>query len=244
MLESSEMSFYLASNSPRRRQLLSLSGWPFTVLAAQVDETAHPGESAQDYVLRLAEAKGRAAATSYSGDLHTPGLFFLAADTVVVDNNAPIDSRLLGKPADEADAERMLRSLRGRTHQVYTALALYQPLENILIRDLCCTDVPMREYSDAEIQTYIASGDPMDKAGAYAIQHAEFHPVENLQGCYANVMGLPLCHLICLLREINLEPHTDLPRACQDELRYDCPVYETILSRGESERRNISSLCK
>jgi len=230
VLESPDMMLVLASNSPRRRQLLSLGGWEFNVCAAEVDETPLPSEEPPAYVCRLAESKARAAAAANYGDL------ILAADTTVVDELAPPGSKILGKPSDEADARRMLRSLRGRVHQVYTALALYRPEDGSLLTDLCCTDVPMRDYSDAEIETYIASGDPLDKAGAYAIQHAGFHPVEDLQGCFANVMGLPLCHLLRLLRKLNIQPQTqpkaDLPQACQAELGYDCPVFGAIL-RGE-----------
>ena len=221
------MMFILASNSPRRRQLLSLGGWQFTVSAAEVDETPLPGEEPPAYVLRLAESKARAAAAA-----HPAGQRFLAADTTVVDRLAALGTKLLGKPSDEADARRMLRSLRGRVHQVYTALALYRPLDESLLTELCCTDVPMRDYTDAEIDAYIATRDPLDKAGAYAIQHAGFHPVERLEGCFANVMGLPLCHLARLLQRQDIPHPSGLPQACQAELGYTCPVYEAIL-RGE-----------
>ena len=224
MLESPDMTLILASNSPRRRQLLALGGWEFTVSAAPVDETPLPGEGAPDYVSRLAESKVRATA----GFAPSSNLF-LAADTTVVDNLSPAGVQILGKPADEADARRMLRSLRGRVHLVYTALAIFRPADECLLSDLCCTQVPMRDYSDSEIEAYIATGDPLDKAGAYAIQHAGFHPVTNLQGCYANVMGLPLCHLSRLLRTLQLPPQTDLPQACQASLGYTCPVFADIL---------------
>jgi predicted house-cleaning NTP pyrophosphatase (Maf/HAM1 superfamily) len=90
----------------------------------------------------------------------------------------------------------------------------------------------MREYSDEEIYTYTASGDPLDKAGAYAIQHSGFNPVHNLQGCYANVMGLPLCHLTRVLMRLGLDPGLDVPTACQQSLRYACSVFEDILFPG------------
>lgn len=227
MLESPGMILILASNSPRRRQLMSLGGWEFTVSAAEVDETPLAGEEPPAYVCRLAESKARAAAAANPGN----ELYF-AADTTVVDELAPLGTKILGKPSDEADARRMLYSLRGRVHQVYTALALYRPADGLLLTDLCCTEVPMRDYSDAEIEAYVASGDPLDKAGAYAIQHAGFHPVQDLQGCFANVMGLPLCHLARLLQKLQIQPKSDLPQACQAELGYDCPVFIAIL-RGE-----------
>lgn len=224
MLESPDMVIVLASNSPRRRQLLSLGGWQFIVSAAQVDESPLPGELPTDYVLRLAGCKARAAAVA-----NPANLLFLAADTTVVDELAPQGERLLGKPSDAADAWRMLRSLRGRDHQVYTALVLYRPQDDSLLTELCCTNVPMRNYSDTEIAAYIASGDPLDKAGGYAIQHAGFHPVEKLHGCYANVMGLPLCHLARLLQKIGLPTEVDLPQLCQETVGYDCPVYNAIM---------------
>jgi MAF protein len=137
---------------------------------------------------------------------------------------------ILGKPKDWKDAERMLKQLRGHTHQVFTGVALYRPRDKKLLTELCVTDVPMRDYSDGEIIAYIRTGDPMDKAGAYAIQHAEFHPVEAMRGCYASVMGLPLCHLTRALQKLGIPPKTDAPSACQTFLNYPCPLASEILS--------------
>ena len=207
----------LASNSPRRRQLLELTGLDFQVLPADVDETPLEGESAPNYVRRLAASKAQAIAAQV--DLET---LIIAADTTVVDGN-----QILGKPVDNGDAARMLQQLRGRSHQVYTAIAL---LQNGELRVECCsTDVPMRSYSDTEMQVYIESGDPLDKAGAYAIQHPGFHPVDNLQGCYANVVGLPLCHLARALRKFDIELVDSVLMSCQSELGYECPIYEAVL---------------
>lgn len=208
----------LASNSPRRKQLLALAGWPYCIQPAEIDETPLPGEPAEAYVLRLAESKARAAAGSAEDGL------VLAADTTVVDAGV-----ILGKPNDADQALAMLRQLRGRSHQVLTALAVLQSRSGRLLTDVCVTDVPMRAYTEAEIEAYVASGDPLDKAGAYAIQHAGFHPVASLAGCYANVVGLPLCHLARMLRTLGLPPQADLPQACQAALGYQCPVYEQIL---------------
>jgi septum formation protein len=208
----------LASNSPRRKQLLALTGWPYRIQPADVNETPLPSEPAEAYVLRLAESKARAAARSAEDGL------VLAADTTVVDAGA-----ILGKPNDADQARAMLRQLRGRSHQVLTALAVLQSRTGRLLADVCVTDVPMRAYTETEIEAYVASGDPLDKAGAYAIQHAGFHPVESLAGCYANVVGLPLCHLARTLRKLGLQPRADLPQACQAALGYQCPVYEQIL---------------
>jgi septum formation protein len=209
----------LASNSPRRKQLLALGGWFYRVQPAEVDETPLLGEPADAYVLRLAESKARAAAALQPEEL------VLAADTTVVDAGS-----LLGKPRHTGEAREMLRRLRSRTHQVFTALAVLHTPSGRLLTDLCVTDVPMRPYSDAEIETYLASGDPLDKAGAYAIQHPGFRPVEALAGCYANVVGLPLCHLTRTLRKLGLSPQADLSQACQAALGYQCPVYEQILA--------------
>lgn len=126
----------------------------------------------------------------------------------------------------------MLKQLRGRTHRVYTGLAVLNRQTGLLLKDLCVTDVPMRDYSDAEIDRYVCSGDPLDKAGAYAIQHDEFHPVAGLSGCFASVMGLPLCHLHRLFAGIGLARHYEIPSRCQTYLHYSCPVSHAIL-RGE-----------
>jgi predicted house-cleaning NTP pyrophosphatase (Maf/HAM1 superfamily) len=126
----------------------------------------------------------------------------------------------------------MLERLRARTHQVYTALTVVHTGNNLIFADLACTDVPMRAYSDAEMQAYIDSGDPFDKAGGYAIQHAGFHPAEALSGCYANVVGLPLCHLTRTLTKLGIEPAGNVPENCQHTLGYDCPVFEQVL-QGE-----------
>ena len=211
------MNVILASNSPRRRQLLGLTGLDFQVLPADVDETPLEGESAPDYVQRVAASKAQAISAQAGSET-----LIIAADTTVVDGN-----QILGKPVDNEDAARMLWQLRGRSHQVYTAIAVLR--DGDLLVECCGTDVPMRDYSTAEMQTYIESGDPLDKAGAYAIQHPGFHPVDNLQGCYANVVGLPLCHLVRTLRKNDIELTVDVPQGCQSTLGYECPIYEAVL---------------
>ena len=210
----------LASNSPRRRQLLALTGMPFVVSVAGVDETEFPNENPADYVLRLAETKARAVPAETDQ-------FVLAADTTVVDG-----SDILGKPRDEVEAVSMLRRLRGHIHQVYTGIALLRARDGFLLKDICVTDVPMRDYSDEELQVYVATGDPLDKAGAYAIQHPEFHPVERMDGCFASVMGLPVCHVILQMRKMGLQPDTDFFAGCETLLEYNCPVSNAIL-KGE-----------
>jgi septum formation protein len=209
----------LASNSPRRRELLRLGGWTFHTRPADVDESQHPGEAPAEYVLRLAESKVRACARSaHAGEI------LLAADTTVVDHQA-----VLGKPEGAAEAAQMLRNLRGHTHQVLTGLAVLRLNDGTLVTDLCVTDVPMRDYGDDEIEAYVLSGDPLDKAGAYAIQNPAFHPVEGLRGCYASVMGLPLCHLTRSLRKLGTVPGTDIAAECQSALGYACPISTAVL---------------
>jgi MAF protein len=210
----------LASNSPRRRQLLALTGLPFTVKVAGVDESQLPNERPAEYVLRLAESKARAIRAEADEVI-------LASDTTVVDGED-----ILGKPADKKEAVAMLTRLRGKTHQVYTGIALLRPSDGLLLKDLCVTDVPMRNYSDDELRAYVDTGDPLDKAGAYAIQHPEFHPVARLDGCFASVMGLPVCHVILQMRKMDIQPQTDFFKSCETLLEYNCPVSSAI-SNGE-----------
>jgi MAF protein len=220
----------LASNSPRRRELLALCGWVFDTRPAEVDESLYPGEAPGGYVLRLAESKARTCAASPGNRGTMPAgenMTILAADTAVVDGKT-----ILGKPEDMAEAAEMLRRLRNRTHQVYTGIAVMRMSDGNLGTDLCVTDVPMRLYSEEEIDTYVSSGDPLDKAGAYAIQHPKFHPVERMSGCYASVMGLPLCHLTRTLRPLGIAPKTDIAAGCQSRLNYTCPISAAVL-RGE-----------
>jgi MAF protein len=207
----------LASNSPRRKQLLSWAGWSFESAPANIDETALPGELPDRYVLRLAEGKARACKPA--------GRLVIAADTAVADG-----IQILGKPSGAEQAREMLVQLRGRIHQVYTALAVYDPDAQRMETDVCRTDVAMRAYSEAEIGEYIASGDPFDKAGAYAIQNQQFHPVENFEGCFANVMGLPLCRLAELLSRFGLAGPAQARVVCSGKQGYDCPVYQQIVN--------------
>jgi MAF protein len=214
------LSLVLASNSPRRHELLKLGSWAFLTSPVIVDERQRPREAPADYVLRLAEDKVRLCAVT-----ELAGGILLAADTAVVDGEA-----ILGKPGDAAEAVVMLKKLRGHTHQVLTGLALLRISDGKLVTDLCVTNVPMRGYRDDEIEAYVASGDPLDKAGAYAIQHPGFHPVERLGGCYASVMGLPLCHLSRSLRKLGIPTGTELAAACRSALGYACPISSAVLA--------------
>jgi MAF protein len=190
----------LASNSPRRKQLLQLGGWAFQSVAADVNEDPHPGEEPRAYVLRLAREKAQVGA-----DKAPEAEIIVAADTTVVDG-----IEILGKPASPSEATAMLARLRGRQHQVYTGLAVWRREDSRQLSDVCVTDVFMRDYGEMEIQAYVATGDPLDKAGAYAIQHTGFDPVERIEFCYANVVGLPLCLLSRLLAQLGLPPPAKL----------------------------------
>lgn len=179
----------LASNSPRRRELLALMGIPFAILVADIDETRLRDESPAALARRLSLAKAQAIA------LAQPQAVIIAADTLVA-----IEGDILGKPKDERDAIRMLARLRGRKHLVYSGLTVLSLTEQWSHTELAVTPVEMRHYTDQEIRCYVASGDPLDKAGAYAIQSTGLDPVAATQGCDANVMGLPMCHLYRVLR--------------------------------------------
>ncbi|HEY7346974.1 MAG TPA: Maf family protein [Ktedonobacterales bacterium] len=188
-------SLLLASGSPRRREIFGRLGFPFRIAPADLDEDAFAEAfrgSFPDLVEALAVEKARAVAAS---KLDFDGVI-LAADTTVI-----LDGEMLSKPSDSADAERMLRRLRGRAHQVATGVALCDCRNGILTSGQRCTAVWMRGYSDAEIAAYVATGDPLDKAGGYAVQHELFHPVERVEGCYLTVVGLPLCLVTRLLLE-------------------------------------------
>jgi len=175
----------LASGSPRRREFLERLKLSFIVHTANIDESPLPGETPQELVCRLSRAKAEAVAKYYADSL------VIAADTIVV-----LDGQILGKPADVSEARKMLTCLRGRDHFVCSAVTIWPKPAPEISTHLDQTTVTMRLYSDAEIEAYIASDDPMDKAGAYAIQHSVFTPVARISGCYAGVMGLPLGYLV------------------------------------------------
>ncbi len=185
----------LASQSPRRKDLLAFTGLDFAIKIAAIDESALENEDPVAYVRRLAAAKAQAVADTLDADA-----VVLGSDTIVV-----YDNMLLGKPADAADAKRMLSMIRGQTHQVVTAFAFVTKSEALLVAHESA-DLVLRDFTDAEIDAYIASGDPMDKAGAYAIQNQEFKPVATLNGCFSGVMGLPLCQVTLALRDLGFDP--------------------------------------
>lgn len=203
----------LASASPRRRELLKWLGIEFDCVATNADESPQAGESAPAMVERLSRLKATAARGS---DAHA---LVIAADTDV-----ELDGAILGKPRDAEDARAMLRALRDRSHSVYTGLTLADArgLETEIVH----SRVWMRNYTDEEIAAYVASGDPLDKAAAYGVQHKAFSPVARVEGCFANVMGLPLCRLYQMLAR-----HTALPAPrleCIQHPERDCSVQELV----------------
>jgi len=185
----------LASASPRRRELLTQAGLSFTAEAADLNEDRMPNEAAAAYVQRLAEEKAHAVWTLHqNADTPDDPLIVLGADTCVV-----CDSQILGKPVDTADARHMLELLSGRTHAVLTGIAAVT--RRGTLRDLDITQVTFNVLKDPEIAQYIASGEPLDKAGAYAIQGYAARWIPRIEGCYFNVVGLPIARTIALLAE-------------------------------------------
>ncbi len=211
--------FILASTSPRRRELIKLFGLDFKFVSVEIDESPRDGESAPELVERLSRAKAAQASKENRDAL------VIAADTVVV-----LGDQILGKPIDARDAERMLKRLRdGGAHTPISGLTAMQGTRQWT--QIVQTTVRMRDYTDAEIAAYVATGDPLDKAAAYAIQNS-FRPVAKIEGCQANVMGLPLCHLYLALKRFGVvvsEPDAE----CQEYLSIVCPVARDILKASE-----------
>lgn len=187
-------SIYLASASPRRQELLDQLGVEYRVTPAHIDESAQDGEAAATYVSRLARAKAAAVWDSQAADAPAP---VLGADTVVV-----LEGRVLGKPVDEADALAMLEQLSGRSHQVLTAVAVQQ--NDVVHTALSESIVRFRTLTEGECKRYWATGEPADKAGAYAIQGKGAMFIERLEGSYSGVMGLPLFETAALLGRFGL----------------------------------------
>ncbi|HEX6629493.1 MAG TPA: Maf family protein [Gemmatimonadaceae bacterium] len=184
----------LASQSPRRRDLLTLVGIEHEVRPADIDERVLPGERPDAHAERLARGKAAALAAraAAAGDA-----IIVAADTIVV-----VDGQILGKPADAADAQRMLRQLAGRTHTVYTGVAVTRA--GHAVSGVERVEVTFRPLDDAEIAAYVATGEPMDKAGSYGIQGFGATIVQRIDGDYFAVMGLPLVRLVALLRTVGV----------------------------------------
>jgi septum formation protein len=183
----------LASVSPRRRELLSQIGVAFTVDPADVDETVRPGEGPEAYAARVALAKAKAAAGRRREGI------VIAADTIVV-----LGDEILGKPVDALDAERMLTLLSGKVHRVITAIAVLDAASGRTAIRTAVTNVRFRSLTEREISSYVGTGEPLDKAGAYGIQEKGSLLVEGIEGCYFNVVGLPLTLLAEMLKEFGI----------------------------------------
>jgi septum formation protein len=179
----------LASASPRRTELMALAGIQFTVVPADICEDVLPGELPADHVIRLSREKADAVAATNAGR------FFIGADTIVA-----LDGAILGKPADAADAMRMLSGLSGRDHEVITGFTVFDKVSGVHISRSVCTEVTFKKLEEQEIAAYIATGCPMDKAGAYAIQGGAVHFVRSINGSYTNVIGLPMTELYEVLQ--------------------------------------------
>jgi septum formation protein len=192
----------LASASPRRRELLQQTGVTFTVIPSNTDEDIRPGEAPEVYALRVAREKATDVATHQSGN------WVLGADTIVA-----IDDTILGKPRDAADGFRMLRLLSGRTHRVMTAFVLLDPNGQAYANQIVTSQVNFKALTDTQIQEYLATGEPFDKAGAYAVQGIGAALVDQVEGSYTNVVGLPLDEVLTVLHSAGLCHHTDAPRA-------------------------------
>lgn len=208
----------LASASPRRRQLLSLLNLPFEVCTPSVSEHSLPGEPPAEMVRRLSRLKARACARGLDRG------YVVAADTIVV-----LLGRVLGKPQDEAEARAMLQALRGRRHLVLTGHTTLNVATGKTITDVCESKVTIRAMSDEEIEAYIASGDPLDKAAAYAVQNEEFQPASEVIGCPANVMGLPVCHIARDLRRHGVALPPSRPRQCRIGYGYLCAIADEVM---------------
>lgn len=211
--------FILASQSPRRQSLIQLLGYPVSVMVADVDEASitHPDPAIN--VVKTAVFK----ATTIAQKVQTEDKIIIAADTTVA-----LAGQMLGKPRDTAEATTMLQALRNQAHAVHTGFVLMDLRSGQQVEGVATAVVTMRNYSDEEIAVYVASGDPMDKAGAYAIQHPNFMPVAHLDGCYTAVMGLPVCDLILALDEMDIARRFELTAVRLSHrvanLDFPCPV--------------------
>lgn len=189
------MPLILASASPRRRQLLQEAGVGFTVIPSHAEETPMRGESPDEYALRVAREKAQAVARQGAGD------WILGADTIV-----EVEGLILGKPKDEEDGVRMLRLLSGRTHQVKTAFVILDGAGHVKAQQVVTSRVTVKPLSDAQIRAYLATGEPFDKAGAYAVQGVGAALVERVEGSYTNVVGLPVEEVLVALRAVGALP--------------------------------------
>ena len=216
----------LASASQRRQQFLRDLGLTYTIHVADIDETPLPQEAPAAMTQRLAEAKARTVADRLPA---------MPADALIVasDTTVALGDEIYGKPLDAADAVRMLRALRARDHIVISAVSVLRCSDRRLATRVNVTTVTMRAYTGAEIDAYVASGDPLDKAGAYGIQSPGFAPASALDGCYASVMGLPLGDFCNLLAHFGVQPRHDAATVCLQFNPFAC------CAAGKAHRAHI-----
>ncbi|MDX1415262.1 MAG: Maf family protein [Candidatus Promineifilaceae bacterium] len=217
--------FILASLSPRRRQLMRLLGFPYDVKSIPVDENSITNPDPARNCLETAQLKSHAVA-AHLQQSNSARSIIVAADTIVA-----VDNHMLGKPQDAANAFEMLSVLRDRSHEVHTGVSIIDLETGGEIQSVHTAEVVMRPYSDREIKEYIATGDPLDKAGAYAIQDSKFKPVRQLNGCYLGVMGLSICHLLQLLTAAGLPINADERSLRLAHQEYPCPVFDKITQK-------------
>ena len=189
------MKFILASASPRRRELLTSIGLDFEVIPSDVPEVRQEGEAPEEYVARLSRDKARALAVQY------PAQWVIAADTTVL-----LGEQLLEKPVDQKDAARMLETIAGKTHVVYTGVTLEHAETAYRDTRVAESEVRMLPLSPGEIEWYVATGEPLDKAGAYAVQGIGAMFIDSIHGSYTNVVGLPLATLFQMMRKAGIDP--------------------------------------
>jgi len=200
-----EVMLILASSSPRRRELLTQAGFDFALEVADINEDPQPGEPPATYVQRLAVEKAQAVWDRHKNtDNPSDPITVLGADTTVV-----LDGQILGKPATSSDARRMLEQLSGRTHQVLTGIAAIT--RNVTVSDVEVTQVFFDLIHPDELTHYLSTGEPLDKAGAYGIQGYAARWIPRIEGCYFNVVGLPLARTLALLAKAKHGPSEALP---------------------------------
>ena len=203
----------LASGSQRRREIIEALNAAVEIVPSGIDErSASPDEQAEEYVASIAASKASAVASNGH-----PGALVIGADTSVI-----LGEKILGKPENETEARTMLSALRGRSHRVVTGLTVRR--DGIKASSVTSSDVAMREYSDAEMEAYIESGEPFDKAGGYAIQDVGFAPVSSFSGCYLNVVGFPLCEVMRLMSKVGADLRLKQGWRAPERCPNDCPV--------------------
>ena len=213
----------LASGSPRRQELMRLLGVPFKVRVPEVDEQVAPGAIPADVPQDLSRRKAQWMIRQVDHGV------IVAADTVVVHKGD-----ILGKPRDDEDACGMLRRLQGERHFVLSGITLADAATGKQITELCESKVWLRPMTEKEIADYVATGDPMDKAAAYAIQNETFAPVSRVVGCPANVMGLPMCHVVRNLRRLGVALPPSRPTQCQIRYGYLCALTELVMPGADT----------